>query len=120
MEHSAATSELIDSEDLNCDVVWAAPIFGRLDQGVADFCSGFPGDCGLDLAFSKQSPEAVGAEHQYIACFKRNGLGRGIGSDAIACSQGSRKDMALGMRLGLLGAEDTVLNQAADVASDPE
>ena len=117
--HEAATplrvTKLTDSEDLHRDVVWAAAAFCHFDEGVTDFGGGLSRDCGLDLAFGEQPPQAVGTKHEYVARFKRNGLWRSVGSDAVARSQCSSEDMTLGVSLGLFGTKDTVLDQAAYV-----
>src|ERR1700687_284026 len=91
---------LVDTQDLHSDVVRAASPFCGIHQGVANFSCGLPGDGALNLAFSEQTPQTIGAEHQHISRFKGARVWRASGSDTGTGTQRGGEDMALGMRFG--------------------
>ena len=68
------------------------------------------------ILLTNYAPQSVGAEDQGVAFF-RSGIGWSgeSRSDLAARTESSGEDMALGMRLGVFGANDAVFDQAADV-----
>ena len=62
---------------------------------------------------SPQSPSRTKKED--VTFFERHGAIRNVRGDVAAGAQGGGKDVALRVRLGVFGAHDAALHQAADI-----
>ena len=68
-----------------------------------------------EIAFWDQAPESVRAKNQNVGFLEFDRLFRNMRDNVAARSQCGRKDVALWVRLGILGADDSVFDQTPDI-----
>jgi len=67
------------------------------------------------VGVAHQAPESVGAKNKDVTVFQGDGVFGNVRGDLPAGAQGSGKNVALRVRLGVFRADDAALDQAADV-----
>jgi len=72
-------------------------------------------DDARQVGVADQSPESVGTKKEDVTFFEGHGEIRSVRNDIASGAEGRGKNVALRVRLGVFGANDAALDQAADV-----
>ena len=104
-----------NAEEKECDVVRATAFESHRYKFLAGVGGGIgAGDAG-EVGVVDQAPETVGAEKKNVALFQRDGVFGNVRSDVAAGAESGGEDVALGVRLGVFGADNAAFDQATNV-----
>lgn len=103
------------AQQLHGDVIGAAASQRHLDQFLASLCRRVRlCDVG-EILVGHLAPKTIGAEQEQVTLFEGNGVLGNMRRDLGSRSQCGGKDVALGMRLGVFGTDNSAFDEPADV-----
>jgi hypothetical protein len=104
-----------NTQELHGDVIGATTFQGHSHKLHAAVCHRLSLCEAGEILLCDKTPEAVGAEDEHIIIFQFDRLFRDVRNDVMPRSESCSQNVTLGMGLGIFGADDPVLYEAANV-----